>query len=135
MFIRLSVIVLFIVIVGWFACSYYWKVIAKPAQEAQKNAKKDNASILDRAKVDYLEIRHAWINLSVDSAKDDFGIAMEDMKIPEVAKFQKFMVTTNGKYGDLKGNVVVDAIFIQKATTLRELFDNAVLEAKKKKYL
>lgn len=135
MFFRLAEILIILVALVGGAWWLFWTFVGKPNQLASDANAKIDRNATEKAKVDYKEIRQTWIDLSVNSGSDEMAMLMEDMSIPEVAAFQKMMVATNQKYGDLKDNVEVDSVFVQKSVALRELFNAAILSTKKKKFL
>ena len=120
-----------------FAGSIYYLVynyVVAPRRKAQEEIANTTTTAIEKAEVDYLEIRKAWIDFSVQGTLESFANSMDDMSIPEVARFQKLMVIMNEKYHDLKDGTLADEAFVAKVVSLRSLFDDAVLAAKKKKF-
>lgn len=132
MIIRLTeIIIILAVIIGglWYIFN---TAIVKPRKESEQSIKKVTDKAIYKARIDYLEIRKAWINYSLQESVEFFATSMSDMTIPEVARFQKMMVTMNEKYEDLPEDVEPDVMFVAKVTALRSAFNDAVLEAKKR---
>lgn len=103
-----------------------------PAQKQQGELKAANLSALKKAEVDYLEIRKYWIGFySLNRNREYYADAMDDIKIPQVAAFQRMMVAMNNDYGNLQNGKILDETFIGKTTALRTLFEEAVTEAKR----
>lgn len=132
MIIRIVDILVVLLIGGfgiWWLLNTY---VFAPRKEAQDKLKNTTTDAIESARVDYLEIRRAWKEFYVVSRHQEFyADAMDDMSIPEVAKFQRLMVPLNQEYNDLKNGTTTDETFVGKAVLLRELFDDAVRAAKK----
>lgn len=113
----------------WYILKTY---VYDPRKKAQAELASTTDTAIEKAEVDYREIRKAWVNFALQEKEDMFASYMSDMSIPEVSKFQKLMVSMNERYRGLTQGEETDAVFVQKAVALRALFDDAVLEAKKK---
>ena len=132
MVLRLAEILLILAV---FAGSIYYLIynyVIVPRRKAAQDVANTTASAIEKAEVDYREIRKAWVNFALQEKEDFLALSMGDMSIPEVAKFQKLMVTMNERYRGLTQSEETDEIFVQKAVALRALFDDAILEAKKR---
>lgn len=133
MFIRLIFFLIIAVLIGFiFFNIWYVKNISTPRRDEGRQMAKSTVNAIAKARVEYLEIRKAWINFSLQETPDYFATSMGDMTIPEVARFQKMMVLLNEKYDTLPDDTEQDVMFVSKVTALREAFDAAVLEAKKR---
>lgn len=106
-------------------------LIAPGQKVAQDNAVL-TTNALKQAEVDYLEIRQTWIGFyNLNNNQPFYADAMDDIKIPEVAHFQRLMVRMNQQYSDLKNNVQLDETFVGKVIALKQSFNDAVIAAKK----
>lgn len=106
-------------------------LIAPGQKVAQDNAAL-TTNALKQAEVDYLEIRQTWIGFyNLNNTQPFYADAMDDIKIPEVAHFQRLMVRMNQQYSDLKTNVQLDETFVGKVIALKQSFNDAVIAAKK----
>lgn len=129
---RLTEILVIALIVGF---SIWWILktyLFDPRKKAQEELASTTETAIEKAEVDYLEIRKAWLSFyNLNKNREYYADAMDNIKIPEVAKFQRMMVSMNQKYNDLKGNYKADEGFVGKSIVLRTLFDEAVLAAKR----
>ena len=132
MLIRLADIILILAVLAGAIYYLVFNYVVAPRRKAQEEIANTTTTAIEKAEVDYLEIRKAWINFSVQGTLDTFANSMDDMSIPEVARFQKLMVVMNEKYHDLKDGTLADEAFVAKVVSLRSLFDDAVLATKKK---
>lgn len=104
----------------------------KAKQQERREAKKVNGLSKEQARVAYLEIRRKWLDYTLGDAPEYFALSMNDTTIPEVDRFHKHMVLMQGNYGDLQGVKEFSNVFVAQTVMLQELFDAAVLAAKKK---
>jgi hypothetical protein len=132
MVLRLAEIILILAVLAGAAYYLINTYVIGPRRQAEQEIANTTTTAIEKAEVDYLEIRKAWINFSTQGTLEAFASSMDDMSIPEVAKFQKLMVVMNEKYDDLKDGTRPNEGFVAKTVALRTLFDNAVLAAKKK---
>lgn len=124
---------IFVLALGFGGLYYILKTyVFDPRKKAQQELASTTESAVEKAEVDYREIRKAWVNFAIQEKEDAFASCMADMSIPEVAAFQRLMVSMNERYRGLTQGEETDAVFVQKVIALRQLFDDAVLEAKKK---
>lgn len=124
--------VILVTIVGGIAIWWLLKTYVFPAQKQQGEIKAVTVSSLNKAEIEYLEIRRAWIGFySNTKNREYYADAMDDIKIPQVAAFHRLMVAMNHEYGDLKAKKKLDETFVGKTEALRTLFDEAVAEAKR----
>lgn len=132
MLIRIIDIIVIALIVGF---SIWWLLktyVFDPRKKAQEEIANTTETAIEKAEVDYLEIRKAWLSFyNLNKNREFYADAMDNIKIPEVAAFQRMMVSMNQQYNDLKGNNKTDESFVGKALVLRTLFDEAVLAAKR----
>lgn len=132
MFLRLGELLLILMLLSGAMFYLYHTYVAEPRRKAEQETSKVTESATKKARVEYLEIRRNWINHSLQTSPEFFGSFMDDMKIPEVARFQKLMIVLNDKYDELPADMETDASFIAKVTALRTAYDEAVIAAKKK---
>lgn len=127
----LDLILIFAVIIGGTYYLIHTYVIV-PRRNAEKETSTITDSAIKKARVDYKEIRKDWLNYSLQKTPEFFASSMDDMSIPEVARFQKLMVVLNDKYDDLPDDMETDVSFVTKVTALRSAYEEAVFAAKKK---
>ena len=132
MFLRLGEILLILILLFGALFYLYHAYVAEPRRKAEQENVKVTEGATKKARVEYLEIRRNWINHSLSTGSDFYEGFMDDMKIPEVAKYQKIMIVLNDKYDDLPEDMETDASFVAKVTALRTAYDEAVIAAKKK---
>lgn len=132
MIIRLIDIVFILALFGGALYYLVYNYIVLPQRKKQQEIASTTESALDKAKIDYLETRKAWIGYTLQETPENFATYMDDMSIPQVARFQKLMVSLNQKYGDFTKGETVDESFVGKITALKIALDSAITAAKKK---
>lgn len=130
---RLLLIAVFLLAIIGFVLYFLWKYVIEPQEQAKLSARKLTTNAVDKANNSYLKIRKEWLRLSLLVDEDAFASEMSNMKIPEVARFQKLIVRMNEKYGDLteQDDDAPKETFVQQATALKELHDAAAIVAEK----
>lgn len=132
MIIRIVDILIIVLIVGFSAWWLLNTYVLTPRKQSQQELETNIGNAIEKAEVDYLEIRKSWMGFyNLGKNQEFYADAMDDITIPEVAKFQRVMVSLNQEYNDLKAGKKPDETFVGKALLLRSLFDDAVLAAKK----
>lgn len=132
MLIRLIDIILILALFGGALYYLVYNYIVVPQRKQQQEIVSTTETAIDKAKIDYLEARKSWIGYTLQETPETFATYMDDMSIPEVARFQKIMVSLNQKYGDLTKGEKVDESFVGKATALKLALESAIIAAKKK---
>jgi hypothetical protein len=133
MIIRLVDILVIILIIGF---SIWWLLktfVFDPRKQAAETIKNTTEDAIKEAEVTYLEIRKKWMGFyNLGKTQEFYAMSMDDISIPEVAKFQRMMVVMNQDYKDLtKDTKKTDQSFVGKVTALKEVFDDAVIAAKR----
>ncbi|MBC9703886.1 MAG: hypothetical protein H9W81_02465 [Enterococcus sp.] len=131
MFIRSLGILIILILMGiavFYIANMYR--VEKAKHQEDKNSEFTVLKAIEKSRVRYLEIRKQWIDYSLGSTPAYYATAMNDMTIPEIARFQKLMVTMNETYNDLTGDVSLDTAFAVRTTALSEAYERAILIAK-----